>query len=297
MKSLTALHSHLSKIHNCSQQEFYHSFFPRYDLYTKDLIKYKDYKQYHSSDFNDRESFADWLADNYKEERTKEYCLQKLRERMTRKLITRLPSHVSLKSILLPSIHGFNRMYGGLEKFVQAMSLSNIQLQFDYLTEPKLHSGEMKIFQDTREQMPLSFTNSSIMKLTVGDYTPDGEFYSDVYVDRKSLADLAGTLSAGRERLEKEIQRAKDLGFYLVFVIEDLYSEALNYSTNTSFSKKLNGQHLFFVIRDLLDKYDNIQMVFSGNRKRAAAVIENVFRLKDQAKTLDLEYLKDLNII
>lgn len=296
-KSLSGLHTHLSKSHRCSQSEYHHLFFPRYDLNTKELIHYKDHKHYYNADFNSRESFSEWLANNYKETATKEYCIQKVRERMTRKLITTLPSHVCLKSLLLPSIHGFERLYGTMQQFTESMSREKINLPFDYLTTPVLTDGPMKIFQDTREQRPLEFANSTTMKLSVGDYTPDKEFYSDVYVDRKSLADLAGTLTAGRERVEKEIKLAQDLGFYLVFVVEDAYSEALFYSANNSFSRKLTGAHIFHEIRELMATYSNIQFLFAGSRKRAASVIENIFRLKQQAKLIDLEFAKDRGLI
>lgn len=296
--SLSGLHGHVNKTHKTSQADYYHEFAPRYDLHTGDLISYKDYKHYHESDFNDRESFSDWLADHYKEESTKEYVLAKIKERMTRKMITQLPSHFSLKSLFLPSCHGFERMYGGMDKFVAAMRVAGVELSYQYAQTPILREGPMKIFCDTREQKMLSFgCEAEIMKLSVGDYVPGGEFYSDVYVDRKSLPDLAGTMSAGRERVEREIQRAKDLNFYLVFVIEDLYSNILHYSANTSFCRKLNGAHILHEIRTLTSTYDNIQFVACGSRARASTVIENIFRLKEQAKVLDLEYLKDRQLI
>lgn len=295
--SLSTLHRHLTKEHSLSQSDYYHSYNPRYDLQSRDLIDYKDYNQYHQSDFNGRESFADWLADNYKDEKTKEYCLCKIKERMTKKTVTTLPSHVELKSLMLPSCHGFERIYGSMENFSKAMKLAGVDLRFDYTSIPELHSGHMKIYIDSREQAPLPFLFSEKMKLSVGDYVPDEHFYSDVYVDRKSLPDLAGTLSAGRDRVEREIQRAADLGFYVIFVVEDLYSNVMNYSSANSFSKKLTGAHLLHSIRELMSQYNNIQFVCAGSRTRAVEVIENIFRLKEKAKTFDLELLKDRGVI
>jgi len=292
--SLSGLHTHLSRTHKVSQKEFYYSFFPRYDLQSGDLIDYKDYKQYHEADFNSRESFSDWLAEHYKEDATKEYCFAKLKERMARKNISEIPCHCALKSLMLPSIYGFERMYGSLEAFEAAIKQAGFKLKFDYSLERILEPGPMKIFMDSREQRPLGFQGvTDKMKLSVGDYVPDKPFYSDVYIDRKSLPDLAGTLVSGRERVEREIQRALDLNFYLIFVIEDSYANTLGYSSDTSFSRKLNGQHIMHEIRGLMEKYNNIQFVFANNRSRAATVIENIFRLKGRAKTADLELLKD----
>jgi ERCC4-type nuclease len=155
-------------------------------------------------------------------------------------MITVLPSHVALKSLLLPSIHGFEKMYGSLEVFEKAMVVADIKRRFNYSEQPILNNGEITVFVDSREQLPLHFKNSKPLKLSVGDYAPNKEFYSDVYVDRKSLNDLAGTLTSGRERVEREIERAKSLGFYLVFVVEDLYSNTLNYTSMNPFAKKYN---------------------------------------------------------
>ncbi len=299
-KSLTGLHGHLSKTHNMSIPDYYHSFYPRYDLNDKELIDYKNYKQYFESDFNSRDSFVDWLTDHYKDEETKEYCLQKIKERMTRKCITTLPGQVELKSLMLPSISGFEKIYGSMDKFIQALDLSGIKLKFDYqATLQNANSDALKIFVDTREQRALNLNcPTERMKLSCGDYCPDKGFYSDIYIERKDLSDLAGTLAGGLERFEKEIVRARDLGFYLVVLVECLYYDALHYSANTSFSRKMNGAHLFHQLRELSGKYgDTIQFVFSGSRRRSADLIEKIFRLRTQVKTLDLEYLKDMGEI
>lgn len=296
--SLKSLHAHLSKNHNCSQSDYYHSYYPKYDMSGNgELITYKNYQHYHQSDFNSRSSFSDWLSKNYSSPQVEEYCVSKVKERMTKKMITTLPSHFELKSLFLPSCYGFEKIYGSTEKFEKAMKVHGINLRYDYSVEPRFQEGLMKVYIDTREQAPLYFDNSEKMKLAVGDYSPSENFYSDVYIDRKSLPDLAGTLAAGRARVEREIQLAKSLGFYLIFVIEDSYESIRNYSNSNSFSSKMNGDHIFHEIRDLMSQYDNIQFVTTGTRTAARRVIENIFRLKGQAKILDLEFLKDKGIL
>jgi hypothetical protein len=262
-----------------------------------ELIIYKNYQHYHQSDFNSRASFSDWLSKNYSSPQVEEYCASKVKERMTKKMVTTLPSHFELKSLFLPSCYGFEKIYGSLLGFEKGMKVHGINLKYRYSEEPVFHNGLIKIYIDTREQAPLYFENSEKMKLAVGDYSPSENFYSDVYIDRKSLPDLAGTLAAGRLRVEKEIQLAQSLGFYLIFVIEDSYEAIRNYSNRNSFSSKMNGEHIFHEIRDLMSKYDNIQFVTTGTRTAARRVIENIFRLKEQAKVLDLEFLKDKGIL
>jgi len=90
----------------------------------------------------------------------------------------------------------------------------------------------MIILYDTREQKPLEFnhpyiTSTERTTLKVGDY---GVMYRDGYVppvffERKSLPDLFGTLGKGHERFNKEIARAKKLGYILILVIEGTYGK------------------------------------------------------------------------
>jgi hypothetical protein len=296
--SLAGLHKHLSAIHNCSQSQYYHSFYPRYDLYSKELIIYKDYKQYHANDFNSRDSFAAWLAENQADPKTLEYCWQKVKERMEKKMVATMPSQVELKSILLPAITGFEKLCGSKDMFLAAARQHNVNLRFDYTAQPTYKEGALKIFYDSREQRPLHFNcPSEKMKLSAGDYTCDTPFFCDVFVERKSLADLAGTLGKGRERFEEEIIRAKELDFYLVIVIEDLYADVLNYAPSNSFARRINGAHICHEIREIMTNYDHIQFVCAGNRQRAADLIEKIFRLGKQVRHLDLEYLRDKRLI
>lgn len=78
---------------------------------------------------------------------------------------------------------------------------------------------------DTREQLPYAFSGlradcrqqyrplnvlTSVCTLSAGDYSIDG--YADsVGVERKSLADLCGTLTAGRGRFVRELERLNSM--------------------------------------------------------------------------------------
>lgn len=298
-KSLGGLHGHVKKKHGCDQKEYYHMFFPRYDLHTSELINYKTFQQYHETDFNSRESFAQWLSENRDDPKVKEYAIQKLKERMTKKMVTTLPSQVELKSIFLPSISGFEKIYGNLDKFIKEMALRNIRLKFDYsLTPNELRDTPYKIYMDTREQRPLHFDQEVVkMKLSCGDYTCSEPYFANVFIERKSLMDLAGTLGHGRDRFQEEIQRAKDLGFYLIVVVEDSHTNAMHYSPSNAFSKKMTGAHIFHEIREIMTEFDNIQFVFTGSRSRAAEIIDTIFKLGESVKKMDLEFLKDKKII
>ena len=297
--SARGLHSHLAKTHAIGQEAYYHQFYPRYDKYSGDLIVYKDKEHYFDCDFNSRENFAAWLAENYSSPDVKSYCFKKLKERFDRKNLSYLPGQVELKSVTIPTVSGFEKICGGIEPFLSELSTWKIPYRFDYQQVPQIdRSKNIEIYVDTREQLPLDFNCKTVkMKLSAGDYACAAPYYSDVFIERKSLSDLAGTLGGGRERFEREIERAKELGFYLVVVVETIFSEILHYSTPQRFGKRVTGAHLAHEIREIMTKHSNVQFVCAGSRKRAPVLIENIFRLKDDAKRFDLEYLKDKNII
>jgi ERCC4-type nuclease len=75
----------------------------------------------------------------------------------------------------------------------------------------------VKILIDSREQLPYRFESydcETISEaLVVGDYSLAG-LESRVSIERKSLDDLAGTLTAGRERFARECERGRTLEFF-----------------------------------------------------------------------------------
>lgn len=72
----------------------------------------------------------------------------------------------------------------------------------------------IRIIEDTREQAPLDFigfrgVESVRSGLKTGDYSVQG--YEDkICFERKSVADLVGTLIGGHERFLREMDRMKD---------------------------------------------------------------------------------------
>ena len=86
----------------------------------------------------------------------------------------------------------------------------------------------MKIAVDNREQLAYSFQGydctTEASTLSVGDYSIVG-FTDKIAVERKSLDDLLGCLTSGRERFEKELARSRSLDRFCVIVeasFEDL---------------------------------------------------------------------------
>ena len=286
-KSYGSLHSHLTKEHKTSQAEYYQFFHPRYDLFDHEKIIYKDRESYFKTDFNFKSNLFDWLKTACN---AKDYALKILTDRAEKKNDFRLLSQTELKSIFSPTLFGFEKIFGSLDDFYLAAASAGLKgLKYE---EPKFKEGEMRIFQDTRERYPLRFDcPMEIQKLACGDYRPCNDFFCNLFIERKSLPDLVGTVTQGLERFKRELERAEKLGFYLVVLTECKFCEVEDYSSSNSFSKRVNGAHILKQIRDLMS--DNIQFVFSSTRLRSTEIIERIFRMGEQAKRVDLEFLKD----
>jgi len=286
-KTYGSLHSHLTKEHKTSQAEYYYFFYPRYDLFDGEKIIYKDRESYFKTDFNFKSNLFDWLktAPN-----AKEYALKILTDRAERKQDWRLLTQTELKTLFSPSLLGFEKIFGSLENFYSVANAAG--LKGLGCETPVFKDGDIKIFQDTREHYPHTFDcQVEVQKLACGDYRPSNEFFCDLFVERKSLCDLAGTLTSGIDRFKREIERAKELGFYLVVLTECKLSDVEEYSSSNSFARKVNGSHLLKQIRDLTS--ENVQFVFSSLRQRSSQIVERIFRMGEQAKRVDLELLKD----
>ncbi len=288
--SIAALHRHIKKEHGFSPKDYYPLFYERRDLFDNELIEFRDIKQYFVTDFNCKGNLLEWIKTGSKEVR--DYTLEILKKRAEDKKTNLIPSHVELKSLFAPNLSDYLSLFGGEGKFSDSLGELGLKMKLG-VQKPELKSGELKISVDTREQSPLPFKNCQVQKLIVGDYSPSDDFFCNLVCERKSLYDLAGTLTKGYDRFEREIQRAKDLGIYLVVVTESSFVDSIEYSPRNSFSQRIGGAYLFNKIRLLMTTYDNVQFVFAKNRDASIRIIEAIFRMGEAAKSVDLEFLKD----
>jgi len=130
------------------------------------------------------------------------------------------------------------------------------------------------ILQDTREQIPLQFYHPEILvkvkKLNYGDYTIkflDGS-YSNTVFERKTIADVFGTLTKGHERFKRELKRARTDNVKLIIIIEgslEKVFKGIRYS-------KIQGLAIVKILFSLWMKYGVIP-VFTKNRKEVSAYI------------------------
>lgn len=296
-KSQKNLHKHI-KAHGLYLGEYYVKHYPRKDKLTGKQIEFKTVDQYFSTYFNKPANMHKWL---YKasDEEAREFILKILKHRITSKDLKKGPSYLYLSSADLPTIDQCKKVFGSY--YLACQELDVAPLYKDPL--PKEFDNDysgVKIYIDTREQKPLCFKNSDVLKLDVGDYVVSKENFNHTYVDRKSFADFCCTVTRDYKRFLREIERCKNLGCYLFIVIECDYKQI--YKVNANSYKKHNLKYVFSKMREIEVEYGNCcQFVFSGSRKLSELIIPKILVLGKSLWNVDFQYwwnkkLKENNV-
>lgn len=136
------------------------------------------------------------------------------------------------------------------------------------------HPTMATVIIDTREQLPYSFPAGPVVvrALQVGDYSIEG--LEGVFaIERKSLSDLIGVITFGRERFLREIERAASLKtFYLLIEANLADIEAGNYRSKAT-PESIIGSLLAWVAR-----FPNFKPIFGGNRRSSERLAEKILR-------------------
>ena len=127
----------------------------------------------------------------------------------------------------------------------------------------------MKIKIDQQEKLPLDFTvGGSISEVTVthlpiADYWASWEDGTEMPVifERKTVADLFGTLTNGMERFKREIAKANENNIKLILIVEGSICDVL---AATDYSSTA-GKSILKTMFTLWLKYD-VLPVFTNNR-------------------------------
>ena len=297
-ETLEELCSHIRKF-KIKQEDFFIEFYPRKDLLTGELIKFRNVDQYLSSDFNNKNNLKKWLKLNTEE--GKKWAINWLKERTEKKKLAFAPDQVYLRSLTCPTVLYYNNI-GNYNEICQSIGL---KVKYDYnkkLIFNKL-PFDINIICDTREQHPFELSYKAIItKLNCGDYGLEDKYDKKIYVERKSLADMISSLTSkkkkegskaknGLERIKAELQRAKDSNSYIIMVVEDDLNSALSFEYLPQCKwTKVTSSHIFKNIRDLLIEFDNFQIVFAGSRKQAELLTIKIFELGVDVKNIDLQY-------
>ena len=284
--SLRSLHAHIKK-HDVLLGDYYVKHFQRKDKLTGELIPFKKYDQYFYTSFLNTSNMKKWCKAAPKEE-VEAFVINSIKDKLTSKNIKAGPPALYLETSGLPDMEICKEIFGSYnavcKKFgMLPMLAGQLPKEFDDDFSNK------HILIDTREQRPLSFKNSELLKLDVGDYGVSGELYDYTFVDRKSYQDFGATVTGGYARFVKELERCKSLGCFLFIVIECDFDQI--YWKNKSVYKKFNLGYVLHNMRDIQAKYsDCCQFVFSGSREESVKLIPKVLVLGQKLWKVDLQY-------
>lgn len=136
----------------------------------------------------------------------------------------------------------------------------------------------MNVIVDSREQLPLDFSRwedvaIEISGLPVGDYALRG-LETKAAIERKSIDDLVGSLSSGRDRLEAELMKARGYDLFVIVVeasmddvaqhryrskmlpasvLQSLFTYQARYGVPTLWAGSREGAA--YAVKSLLEKY------------------------------------------
>lgn len=292
------LHLHL-RSHGLTMAKYYQTHYPRFDIYDKSLIKFKDKEFYFNNDFNTKSNMRLWISKVNKEE-VRTYVRNFLIRRKKRKNLIYAPCQVELQSLPLPDINYLNELFGDYCEFVKEIGLKP---RFNKL---KLSLGDKnisnyKIIIDTREERPLEFSIETEQKgLSFGDYRLNNdEITCNCYIERKSLGDFYSTLMGNFNRFKREIQRANTSKAYLVVVVESELENVYNFLHNPKVRGKITmpPECIFHNMRELLQEFTNLQFLFVKDRKEASRIILRIFSSNCEYKEIDLQACYDLGYL
>ena len=295
-KSERSLHTHI-KAHGILLSEYYVTYYPRYNLYTGELIPFKNKDQYFSTYFSNNVELEKWAA-TAEHEHVQQILLDILRKRIISKNLQYAPNHLELKLLDLPEIEIYKVFFGSYNEAcrrLQVEPLLNKSIKSKFLKENK-NLNDIEILIDTREQIPLKFPNSKPHKLDFGDYTASGDFYNKTYIDRKSETDFKSTMTVGFERFKKELQRASEFDSFLYIVIESSIDKIIR--NNSYGAHKSNLTFVWHQMRILSHEFaKNCQFIFSGGRKRSENLIPILLDAGPEMWHSDVQYYIDKRIL
>lgn len=283
------LQKHLRHYHKLSCKTYFETYWKRIDRFDGKKLEYKSFDQYITCDFVDKKNYKNWLKTLSKEE-CADYFKNKLAQYCDLKSIDVAPSQVECQSIncLLPV--STMEIFSGTD-YKNLYQKHGLHSRFNYQIPEEIPETPVpQIIVDSREQKPFHFEGHTLIesKLEYGDYSlhPNNK----LAVERKSLSDLYGTLSGGRERFEREIQKAKKLEGYIVVVVESTLNNMMYQKQKFG---KASGEFIAHNMRKLLRQYDNLQFVFCDGREEAKNKTLHILGMNEEACKIDLQYYFD----
>jgi len=291
------LHYHL-RSHKIKVEDYYKKFYNRVDKFSNDPIPFKNRTEYLDADFISKTNLRQWLK-KQPIETAQDYCRGLLQKRMKDKGAKFAFTQVELRSLPIPAINYYDCIFkDGYYKLCADLGLELKFKKFDR-KYPSIESKVKFIKCDSREQKGLNLDFPiEISTLNYADYTIDNpELNERVYVERKSLADLLGTLTSGLERFSNELERALIDNSYIVVIVEGSIDNALKFNYLPHIFCKMHPDAVFHNLRELLQRYSNFQIAFCSGRKEASRVLKRVLFEKGLARNTDIQLGLDIGAI
>ena len=289
-KSEKSLHAHL-KAHKMYVADYYVKHYPRFNKLNGNPLPFKKKEEYFQNDFINRSQLIKW-CESAPESEVKDYIIELGKKRIKQKKYVKAPFYLELLKRQLPDLDLYKKHFGTYTKACEAMGVKPIF----YKGMPKEfnNSVDVEVLIDTREQQPLKFPKSKILKLDFGDYTLGGNNFSNTFVDRKSAGDFLSTFGSQVDRFKREMQRCVELDSYMYIVIEKplerIEKEAIfargkrNPKLGWVFSNLISVQHEFA---------GNCQFVFTDGREHSQEVIPKLLYLGKKLWNVDIQYFLD----
>jgi hypothetical protein len=289
-ESEKSLHAHL-KAHKMYVADYYVKHYPRFNKLNGNPLPFKKKEEYFENDFINRSQLIKW-CDAAPAAEVKEYIVQLGKRRINRKKYKKAPFYLELLKRQLPDLDTYKKHFGTYTKACEAMGAKPIF----YKGIPKefYKDVDVEVLIDTREQQPLKFAKSQILKLDFGDYTLGGNNFANTFVDRKSAGDFLSTFGGQVDRFRREMQRCVELDSYMYIVIE---KPLATIEKEAIFTKGRRSPKLNWVFSNLIsiqhEFAGHCQFVFTNNRAHSEEIIPKLLYLGNKLWNVDIQYFLD----
>jgi len=291
--SRKSFHCHL-KAHSLRIGDYYVKHYKRRDLFTKDLLPFKNYEQYFENDFSSFENYLSWLDSN-DTDIVQPYILNKANSKFEEKEVKVSPPNLYYQLAEMADINQCKKIFGSYSKFLEKTKLEpwfNKNIPESFWGQ---NCDHLKIFIDTREKTPIIFDNSIQQKLDFGDYTVGGDLYTKTFVDRKAQDDFRQTFGKDIDRFRREMDRCVKFNCYMFVVVESSIDKIEEDNKDSKF--KSNLSFVWHNLRHLIIDYPkNLQIIFACSRSGTKKIIPKILYYGDQLWNVDLQYHIDMKI-
>jgi hypothetical protein len=285
-----ALHAHL-KAHKMYVADYYVKHYPRFNKLNGNPLPFKKKDEYFTNDFINRSQLIEWCESAPSKE-VKDYIVDLGKKRIERKQYKHAPFYLELIKRQLPDLDIYKKHFGTYTQACEAMGVKPIF--YKGMPQEFNKSIDVEVLIDTREQQPLNFKRSSILKLDFGDYTLGGDNFTNTFVDRKSAGDFLSTFGGQVDRFRREMERCVELDSYMYIVVEKSLKAIEKESV---FTKARRAPKLGWVFSNLISVQHEFaghcQFIFTDNRSHSEEIIPKLLSLGKKLWNVDIQYFLD----